>query len=178
VPLLDVCYTLRNVGGAKELHMTKVAILTVSDSCSRGERDDVSGRTIEEILSEGRFEVCARRIVPDDREAIARELTYFADQAGFDVVLTTGGTGLGPRDMTPEATASVCDRVVPGIGETIRAEGLAKTPYAILSRGTAGIRKNTLVINLPGNPKAVRESLELVVDILPHAVEMMLGGGH
>ncbi|UCG56746.1 MAG: MogA/MoaB family molybdenum cofactor biosynthesis protein [Phycisphaerales bacterium] len=158
--------------------MIRVAILTVSDSCSRGERDDLSGRIIEEILPEDRFQVCARRIVPDDQDAIARELVDFADVAGVDVVLTTGGTGLGPRDVTPEATGAVCDRIVPGISETMRAQGLAKTPYAILSRGTAGIRNNTLVINLPGSPKGVRECLEIVLKVVPHAVDMMRGGGH
>ena len=95
-----------------------------------------------------------------------------------NVVFTTGGTGLGPRDVTPEATVSVCERIVPGLGEMMRAEGLKKTPNAILSRGIAGIRKNTLIVNLPGSPKAVRECLEMILAVLPHAVEMMHGGGH
>jgi len=158
--------------------MIKVAILTVSDSCANGKREDVSGRVIEEILSKDKFEMCERRIVPDDRNAIAGQLICFCDQAGLDIVFTTGGTGLGPRDVTPEATISVCDRMVPGLGEVMRAEGLKKTPNAILSRAVAGVRGKTLVINLPGSPKAVRECLEMIVDILPHAVEMMLGGGH
>jgi molybdenum cofactor synthesis domain-containing protein len=158
--------------------MIRVAILTVSDSCALGKREDISGQTIEDMLSKDKFQICEKRIVPDERNAIANELIYFSDKAGFDLVLTTGGTGLGPRDVTPEATVSVCERIVPGLGETMRAEGLKKTPNAILSRGIAGTRKNTLIINLPGSPKAVRECLELIVGVLPHAVEMMRGGGH
>jgi molybdenum cofactor synthesis domain-containing protein len=158
--------------------MIRVAILTVSDSCALGKREDISGQTIEDMLSKDKFQICEKRIVPDERNAIANELIYFSDKAGFDLVLTTGGTGLGPRDVTPEATVSVCERIVPGLGETMRAEGLKKTPNAILSRGIAGTRENTLIINLPGSPKAVRECLELIVGVLPHAVEMMRGGGH
>jgi molybdenum cofactor synthesis domain-containing protein len=158
--------------------MIRVAILTISDSCALGRREDISGQAIEEMLSKDKFQICEKRIVPDERDAIANELIYFSDRAGFDLVFTCGGTGLGPRDVTPEATVSVCERIVPGLGEVMRVEGLKKTPNAILSRGMAGTRKNTLVINLPGSPKAVRECLELIVGILPHAVEMMLGGGH
>ncbi len=158
--------------------MIKVAILTVSDSCAQGKREDVSGQTIRDMLAEGKFEICERRTVADNHETIANELKYFCDKAGIDVVFTTGGTGLGPRDVTPEATDSVCERMVPGFGETMRAEGFKKTRTAILSRAVAGIRKNTLVINLPGSPKGVKESLEIILDVLPHAVDMTLGGGH
>ena len=158
--------------------MIKTAILTVSDTCSQGNRQDVSGQTIAEMLTKDKFEICEKRIVPDDLQAIADELRRFSDEAGVDVVLTTGGTGLGPRDVTPEATASVCQRMIPGLGEIMRAEGLKKTPNAILSRGTAGVCGKTLIINLPGSPKAVTESLEIILDVLPHAVKMMLGGGH
>ncbi|MCX5638131.1 MAG: MogA/MoaB family molybdenum cofactor biosynthesis protein [Planctomycetota bacterium] len=158
--------------------MIRVAILTVSDSCALGKREDISGQAIEDMLSRDKFEICEKRIVPDDQDAIAGELMYFSDEAGFDLVFTTGGTGLGPRDVTPEATVSVCERIVPGLGEVMRVEGLKRTPNAILSRGMAGTRRNTLVINLPGSPSAVRECLELIVGILPHAVEMMRGGGH
>ena len=158
--------------------MIRTAILTVSDTCSEGNRQDVSGQTIAEMLTKDKFEICEKRIVPDDLQAIADELRRFSDEAGVDVVLTTGGTGLGPRDVTPEATASVCQRMVPGLGEMIRAEGLKKTPNAILSRGAAGVCGKTLIINLPGSPKAVAESLEIILDVLPHAVKMMLGGGH
>ena len=158
--------------------MIRTAILTVSDSCALGKREDISGQAIEDMLPRDKFAICEKRIVPDDRDAIANELVYFSDEAGFDLVFTAGGTGLGPRDVTPEATISVCERIVPGLTEVMRVEGFRKTPNAILSRGMAGIRKNTLVINLPGSPSAVRECLELIVDVLPHAVEMMLGGGH
>ena len=158
--------------------MIRVAILTVSDSCAQGKREDVSGRTIKDMLTEDRFEICRKKIVADDHEKIVNELKHFSDEAGIDVVLTTGGTGLGPRDVTPEATASVCERIVPGLGEIMRAEGFKKTANAILSRALAGIRKNTLIINLPGSPKAVRECLEIILSILPHAVDMMRGGGH
>ena len=158
--------------------MIRVAILTVSDSCAQGKREDVSGRTIKDMLTEDRFEICRKNIVADDHEKIVNELKHFSDEAGIDVVLTTGGTGLGPRDVTPEATATVCERIVPGLGEIMRAEGFKKTANAILSRALAGIRKNTLIINLPGSPKAVRECLEIILSILPHAVDMMRGGGH
>ena len=158
--------------------MIRVAILTVSDSCSEGQRKDISGQAIIAVLDKEKFEVCDKKIVADDQKAIAKELKNFCDNMAVDVVLTTGGTGLGPRDVTPEATISVCEKTVPGLGELMRLKGLEKTPYAVLSRATAGIRKNTLVINLPGSPKAVRECLEMILDVLPHAVEMMLGGGH
>jgi molybdenum cofactor synthesis domain-containing protein len=124
------------------------------------------------------FEVCEQIIVADDREAIASELKSLSEDRIVDVVLTTGGTGLGPRDVTPEATGSVCERMVPGLSEMMRAEGLKKTKNAVLSRGMAGIRNKTLVINLPGSPKGAKESLDAILDVLPHAVDMMLGGGH
>jgi len=158
--------------------MIRVAILTVSDSCAQGKREDVSGQTIKDMLAENGFEICEKRIVADNHKTIADELKFLSDKAGLNLVFTTGGTGLGPRDVTPEATMSVCERMVPGLGEMMRTEGLKKTPNAILSRAVAGIRKNTLVINLPGSPKGVRESLEAILDVLPHAVNMMLGGGH
>lgn len=158
--------------------MIRVAILTVSDSCAQGKREDISGQTIKDILPEDRFEICRKRIVADDHEKIVNELKHFSDKADIDVVFTTGGTGLGPRDVTPEATASVCERIIPGLGEMMRTEGLKKTKSAILSRGISGICNKTLVINLPGSPKGVKESLEIILDILPHAVDMMHGGGH
>jgi molybdopterin adenylyltransferase len=157
---------------------TRVAILTVSDSCAQGTREDASGPAIREILLAGGYGIGDQGVVPDDRDAIARELIRFSDEGGCDLVFTTGGTGLGPRDVTPEATGSVCDRLVPGLGELMRAEGLKKTRNAVLSRGIAGLRGRTLIVNLPGSPRAVRECLEAILDILPHAVEMMHGGGH
>ena len=158
--------------------MIKAAILTVSDSCAQGKREDVSGQAIKDMLVESGFEVCEKRIVADNFEEIADELRYFSDKAGVNVVITTGGTGLGPRDVTPEATKSVCERMVPGLSETIRAMGWKKTKNAVLSRGVAGIRGKTLIVNLPGSAKGAKESLEVILDVLPHAVEMMLGGGH
>jgi molybdenum cofactor synthesis domain-containing protein len=158
--------------------LTRVAILTVSDSCAQGTRVDASGPAIREILAAGGYEIADERIVPDDRDAIARELTRLADEVRCDLVFTTGGTGLGPRDVTPEATLSVCDRLVPGLSELMRAAGLKKTRNAVLSRGVAGLRGGTLIVNLPGSPKAVREGLEVILEILPHAIEMMRGGGH
>jgi len=156
----------------------KAAILTVSDRCSQGHRVDASGPALREILTAGGYEIGGASLVPDDRDAIVRELTRFADEGGCDLVFTTGGTGLGPRDVTPEATLLVCDRVVPGLGELIRAQSLKKTPHAALSRGTAGLRGRTLIVNLPGSPKAVRECLEAILEVLPHAVAMLRGGGH
>ena len=158
--------------------MIRSAILTISDRCSEGKQEDLSGPVIEKILKENNFEVCTKRIVPDEVDRISADLIYFSDEAEVDVVFTTGGTGLGPRDVTPEATILVCDKRVPGFGELMRLKGLEKTPNAILSRSTAGIRKSTLIINLPGSPKAVREGLDIVMHVLPHALKMMRGGGH
>jgi molybdenum cofactor synthesis domain-containing protein len=156
----------------------KVAVLTVSDSCAEGGREDISGQTIREILQKQEYEVCEKKIVPDDYQAIAETLRNFSDNQNIDLVFTTGGTGLGPRDVTPEATTSVCERIVPGLGEVMRAEGLKKTPYAILSRSFAGIRGKTLIINMPGSPKAVKECLEIILNVIPHAIKMIHGGGH
>jgi molybdopterin adenylyltransferase len=158
--------------------MIKAAILTISDSCAQGKRTDTSGQAIKEMLDEAKFEVVETAIVPDDCRAISEALMDFSDQKGVEIVLTTGGTGLGPRDVTPEATTSVCERMAPGLSEILRSQGYKRAPNAVLSRGVAGLRKSTLIINLPGSPKAVRESLEIILDLLPHAVEMMHGGGH
>jgi molybdopterin adenylyltransferase len=156
----------------------KTAILTVSDLCAQGKRADTGGKTIEEMLPKETFEVCQKIIIPDDFETITRTLRQFSDVLKAQVVITTGGTGLGPRDVTPEATIRVCDRVVPGVSEILRCESYKKTPNAILSRGVSVMRDNTLIINLPGSPKAVRECMEIILEVLPHAVNMMLGGGH
>ena len=158
--------------------MIKAAILTVSDSCSQGLHEDLSGAAIENILKENGFEVVDKRIVPDEIDKISSELIYFADKAKLDVVLTTGGTGFSRRDVTPEATIAVCEKIVPGFGELMRLKGLEKTPNAILSRSTSGIRNDTLIINLPGSPKAVAECMEMILPVLPHALKMMHGGGH
>jgi molybdenum cofactor synthesis domain-containing protein len=158
--------------------MIKAVVLTVSDSCAIGQREDVSGQTIVDMLTQNKFDVCEKKIVADETQTITTELTYFSDKAEVDVVFTTGGTGLGPRDVTPEATIVVCEKMAPGLAELMRLKSLEKTPNAVLSRGAAGIRKETLIINLPGSPKAVRECLDAILDILPHAVKMMHGGGH
>ena len=130
------------------------------------------------MLPEDTFEVCQKIIIPDDYETITRALRQFSDEQNIEVVLTTGGTGLGPRDVTPEATTAVCDRRVPGFAEILRSESYKKTPNAVLSRGVSGMRDNTLIINLPGSPKAVRECMETILEVLPHAVDMIHGGGH
>ena len=130
------------------------------------------------MLSEREFEVCGYEIVSDDCDVIAAALQRFCDESKADVIFTTGGTGLGPRDVTPEATMRVCERMVPGLAELMRAESMQKTPYASLSRAAAGIRDRSLIINLPGSPKAVRECLTMLVDLLAHAVKMLHGAGH
>jgi len=158
--------------------MIRAAILTVSDRCANKQQEDHSAPALVEILSRNGFEICDKSLVPDEQDVIAAELVRLCDGGDCDIVFTTGGTGLGPRDVTPEATYSVCERLVPGLGELMRAESLKKTRHAFLSRGIAGLRSNTLIINLPGSPKAVRECLEIILDILPHAIEMMRGGGH
>ena len=158
--------------------MVRAAILTISDSCAQGNRDDVSGRTIEGILSQNEFVVVGSNIVADEQDVIAATLTHLCDRSDIDVVFTTGGTGLGSRDVTPEATMSVCERIIPGLGEIIRSKGRERTKNAILSRGISGIRNNVLIVNLPGSPRGVKESLEVVLDVLPHALHMMQGGGH
>ena len=156
----------------------RTAILTMSDLCSQGKREDTSGQIIEEILPKDIFEVCQKTIIPDDYETITKTLRRFSDEQNVEVVLTTGGTGLGPRDVTPEATTAVCDRMAPGFSEILRSESYKITPKAVLSRGVSGMRDNTLIINLPGSPKAVRECMEIILEVLPHAVKMMRGGGH
>ncbi|HIJ67288.1 MAG TPA: MogA/MoaB family molybdenum cofactor biosynthesis protein [Planctomycetes bacterium] len=158
--------------------MIKTAILTVSDSCAAGERRDESAQTIADMLPQSEFEICEKKVAPDDAEAIAADLRRFCDQIQADIVFTTGGTGFGPRDVTPEATQAVSEKLVPGIGEIMRAGGCEKTKRAVLSRGIAGIRKRTLIINLPGSPKGAAESLEIILDVLVHAVKMLHGGGH
>lgn len=156
----------------------RIGVLTCSDSRAAGSGDDTSGRALIDLAEGQGWEVVAYHVCSDDEECIRTSLMEMADVDDADVVLTTGGTGLGPRDVTPEATLAVCGRAVPGIAEAIRAESMKVTPRAMLSRGAAALRDSTLVINLPGSEKAVRESFDAVVGQLEHAVEMMAGGGH
>jgi molybdenum cofactor synthesis domain-containing protein len=149
--------------------------LTVSDRSSRGERADKSGSVIQELLQSIGAEVKEYRIVPDERDVIARSLTELSDNVRVDLIVTTGGTGLAPRDVTPEATLDVIDRRVPGFEEAMRAESIKITPHGMLSRAVSGLRDKTLIINLPGSPKAVRETLSVVLPALPHAVEIIRG---
>jgi len=151
------------------------AILIASDKGARGERQDESGQAVQECLASLGVRWVKYEVVPDDMETISATLKDWADEGGLDVVFTSGGTGLAPRDVTPEATLAVVERLVPGIAEAMRVEGVKKTPLAMLSRGVAGIRKGTLIVNLPGSPRAVRECLEAVLPALPHAMETLRG---
>ena len=153
----------------------RVGILTVSTKGARGERADTSGAAIRELLAPLGATVVHYQIVPDDRATIARLLRAWADDGQVDLILTTGGTGLGPRDVTPQATRSVVDYEVPGLAEAMRMESLKKTPMAMLARAVAGVRGRSLVVNLPGSPKGVRECLEVVAPALRHAVEILRG---
>lgn len=155
--------------------MFTVGILTISDKGSRGERQDKSGEAIREVLSKIDVRIADYHIVPDEKELIAGKLVKWADEDNLDVVFTTGGTGLTPRDVTPEATLAVVNRIVPGFAEAMRAESLKKTPHAMLSRAVVGTRGKCLIVNLPGSPRAVRECLEVILPALPHAVETLKG---
>ncbi len=157
--------------------MFTVGILTISDKGSRGERQDKSGEVIREIMSSFGAHIANYGIIPDEKEVIMSKLVKWADGGKLDVIITTGGTGLTPRDVTPEATLAVVDRVVPGFAEAMRAASLKKTPMAMLSRAVVGTRGKCLIINLPGSPKAVRECLEVILPALPHAVETLKGEG-
>jgi molybdopterin adenylyltransferase len=153
--------------------MITVVVLTLSDKGSKGEREDVSGLLIEDKLKGIGAEVKHYEILPDEKELIKEKLITYSKEV--DLILTTGGTGLSPRDVTPEATLEVIDRQVPGIVEAMRSEGLKKTSRAMLSRAVAGVKGRSLIINLPGSPKAVEENLAVILDVIPHAIEKIRG---
>ncbi|MEW6620136.1 MAG: molybdopterin adenylyltransferase [bacterium] len=155
--------------------MIKVGILTISDKGAKGERKDKSGKVIAEIIARLNGEVIEYKIIPDEKEVIIDSLKSLIDQAGCEMVLTTGGTGLSPRDVTPEATSEVIEKEVLGFGEIMRTIGFKYNPHALLSRAIAGVRKQSLIINLPGSPKAVRECLELILPAIPHGIEVLKG---
>lgn len=155
--------------------MIKVGILTISDKGARREREDQSGKVINEIVKRIKGVTKYYRVIPDEKDIIKDELIKAVDELHLDLILTTGGTGLGERDVTPEATLSVIEKEVPGISEIIRSESFKKTSRAILSRAVAGVRKKCLIINLPGSPKGVRESLEIILDAIPHGLEILKG---
>jgi molybdopterin adenylyltransferase len=156
----------------------RVAVLTISDSVSKGEREDLSGPAVIAFCRGLGWEVTSSLRLPDDAPGIREHLRELADSGRVDLVVTTGGTGIGPRDNTPEATQAVADRLVPGIAEEMRRKGLEKTPTAVLSRAVAGARAKTLILNLPGSPKGAVESLEAVAHLLPHAVHVLHGANH
>ncbi|NLP36864.1 MAG: MogA/MoaB family molybdenum cofactor biosynthesis protein [Firmicutes bacterium] len=155
--------------------MFKVGIIVASDKGAKGERTDESGKLIEEIMTENGYKIEKTAILPDEREILAQAMREMCDQLKLDLLLTSGGTGFSPRDWTPEATLDVIDRLVPGIPEAMRAYSLKITPMAMLSRAVAGIRKQTLIINLPGSPKAVKENLDCILPALPHGLEVLRG---
>lgn len=157
--------------------MIKTAILTVSDKGSRGERKDGTGPAIENELknNEKEYVISSYKIVPDDKQDIEKELIYFCDELKVDLVFTNGGTGFSERDVTPEATQNVIEKFVPGIGEAMRTKSLAITPKAMLSRSIAGIRGKTLIINLPGSPKAAVENLQFILPAIPHGIGILTG---
>ncbi len=155
--------------------MKRVAIITSSDTGYRGEREDLSGPVIREIVEEAGYDTVLMEVLPDDREMLSKRMAEIADSGAAELILTTGGTGFSRRDVMPEATEDIIERRVPGIPEAMRAYSMTITKRAMLSRATAGIRKGTLIINLPGSPKAVRESLEYIIDALGHGIEILTG---
>lgn len=151
----------------------RVAVITISDRSARGEREDISGGVLQEIVRAQGWEVALYEVISDDQPGITARLKEICDQQSADLVLTTGGTGFAPRDMAPEATLAVVERQAPGLAEAMRAVSLRKTPHAMLSRAVAGIRRRTLIINLPGSPRAAEENLRVVLPALAHAVELL-----
>ncbi|MBI3406375.1 MAG: MogA/MoaB family molybdenum cofactor biosynthesis protein [Acidobacteria bacterium] len=158
--------------------MLRVAILTVSDSVSRGQSEDASGPAVRDRCTQLGWEVVSAAVVPDEQGVIQMRLAELADSGTADLILTTGGTGLGPRDVTPEATQGACQRMIPGIGELMRDVGRRANPRAALSRATAGVRGQSIIVNLPGSPRGAVESLDAVASLLPHAVDVLRGARH
>jgi molybdopterin adenylyltransferase len=156
----------------------RVAVVTISDSVSSGKSEDRSGPAVANRCKDLGWEIVASTVLRDDRSAIETLLKEMAGDTRADVIFTTGGTGLGPRDVTPEATVAVCERLIPGFSEHMRAEGARKTPRAILSRAAAGIRGATIIVNLPGSPRGAVESLDAIAELLPHAVAILHGARH
>ena len=157
--------------------MIRCGIITSSDKGYAGEREDKSGPAVKAVAEQAGFEVAALEIWPDEKELLKKAMLRFADELSCDLILTTGGTGFSPRDVTPEATAEVVERLTPGFGEAMRSASMKITPRGMLSRATAGIRGRTLIVNLPGSPKAAVECLGAIMEALPHGIEMLQGGG-
>jgi len=151
----------------------RIGLLTISDRAARGERPDASGPALEEALRQQGWHIAQKALVPDDFDAIRATLAAWADSDQMDVILTTGGTGFARRDITPEATQAVIERPAPGLAEAMRAASLTITPHAMLSRAAAGIRRQTLIVNLPGSPRAALENLAVIIPVLPHAVQLL-----
>ena len=156
----------------------RAVVITVSDRCARGEQRDESGEALVELLKEMGATVIATEVLPDDLEPLAEKLRTLADRADVNLIVTTGGTGFSPRDNTPEATRAVIEREAPGLAEAMRLETLRQTPLAMVSRGVCGLRSGALIINLPGSPKAVRESFAVIKPVLSHAVALLEGRPH
>src|SRR5579864_8068151 len=156
----------------------RVAILTISDSVSRGTHKDTSGANLRGRCAQLEWDVVSEAVLPDEPADIRDRLIQLSDSGTADLILTTGGTGIGPRDSTPEATMQVCEKLLPGISELMRDEGRKKTPRAVLSRAVAGVRGRVLIVNLPGSPRGAVESLDAVADLLPHALQVLGGARH